>query len=108
MAVTGIRPGHLASKAASASRQPGVTEPSIRCPSALRSFFGRVAAWRARPAAPGDHTGPMGAGAAAVMVGRAAQGNPCRAAQPLGVNRNTLRKKIRERGVEVIRGLKTR
>jgi two-component system nitrogen regulation response regulator GlnG len=38
----------------------------------------------------------------------AAKGNQIRAAQLLGVNRNTLRKKIRELGVEVIRGLKSR
>ena len=37
----------------------------------------------------------------------AAKGNQIRAAQLLGVNRNTLRKKIRELGVEVIKGLKT-
>jgi two-component system nitrogen regulation response regulator GlnG len=37
----------------------------------------------------------------------AARGNQIRAAQLLGVNRNTLRKKIRELGVEVIKGLKS-
>jgi two-component system nitrogen regulation response regulator GlnG len=36
----------------------------------------------------------------------ATRGNQIRTAQLLGVNRNTLRKKIRDLGVEVIRGLR--
>jgi len=42
----------------------------------------------------------------AIALG-AARGNQIRAAHLLGLNRNTLRKKIRELGVEVIRGLKS-
>jgi two-component system nitrogen regulation response regulator GlnG len=37
----------------------------------------------------------------------ATRGNQIRAAQLLGVNRDTLRKKIRDLGLEVIKGLKT-
>jgi two-component system nitrogen regulation response regulator GlnG len=37
----------------------------------------------------------------------AARGNQIRAAHLLGLNRNTLRKKIRDLGIEVIRGLKS-
>jgi len=36
----------------------------------------------------------------------AARGNQIRAAQLLGLNRNTLRKKIRELDIQVTRGLK--
>ena len=36
----------------------------------------------------------------------ATRGNQLRAASLLGVNRNTLRKKIRELDIEVVRGLK--
>ncbi len=38
----------------------------------------------------------------------ATRGNQIRSAQLLGLNRNTLRKKIRERGIEVMRGLRDR
>ena len=37
----------------------------------------------------------------------ATRGNQIRAVYLLGLNRNTLRKKIRDLGLEVIRGLKT-
>ncbi|HWA69017.1 MAG TPA: helix-turn-helix domain-containing protein, partial [Rhizomicrobium sp.] len=37
----------------------------------------------------------------------ATRGNQIRAAQLLDLNRNTLRKKIRDLGLEVIRGLRT-